>query len=176
MAEELGARQREAEAHRAEAQRSWQQREEALETQRRELTAAFEKLMKQSDDSYMEREGKIASQIVALEQRIESVQNTNASLRSELASAARARDLAGAEAERKEEAIRQLHWRFEDAMGSWKRTEDMLERRVAQAIAEADASRDSMIKQINDAHHEIEKVLFFKNYFFVQWSEALYLF
>jgi chromosome segregation ATPase len=158
MAEELASRQREVETSREEARRAWQQREEALETQRRELTAAFEKLMKQSDDSYLEREAKIASQIVSLEQRIESVQNTNASLRSELVSATRARDLASGELERKEETIRQLNWRFEDALGSWKRAEDALERRVAQAIAEADSSRDSMIRQIHDAHHELEKV------------------
>ena len=156
--EELKSKQRDIDIAREDIRRQHVLRDEAIDTQRRDMTIAFENILAQREDSFSQREHEIATQITALESRIDNVQQENMKLRGEVANLSRAKEKLIGDVDRKEDQIRQLNWRYEDACSSWKKIEDQLQRSLQQALDEVELCRDSLMKQISDSQHELDRV------------------
>jgi chromosome segregation ATPase len=156
--DELKSKQRDIDIAREEIRRQHALRDEAIETQRRDMTAAFEKIISQRDGSFAQREDEIATQINALESRIDNVQQENIRLRGDISNLSRIKEKLSGEVDRKEDQIRQLNWRYEDASANWKKVEDQLQRSLQQALDEVELCRDSLMKQISDSQHELDRV------------------
>lgn len=159
--EEIKAKQREIDNYREDIKRQQYQRDEAIESQRRDMATAFDKLMAQREQSFSQREQDIANQISSLEARMERIQDDNMKLKSELHSTTRTKDQCVADIEKKDEQIRQLNWRFEDSAADWKKQEDQLQRNLQHALTEVNLCRDTIMKQISDSQHELDRVGYF---------------
>lgn len=157
-AEEVKSRQNELDKCRDDMRRMQTERENALSLQRRDMTSAFEQLVAQREATFSQREQEIVGQIASLEKRIESTHTENTRLKSELADTLRQRDKMSLDAERREETIRQLQWKIDDSLETWKRREDALERSLHEALNEVNLCRDSLMKQIGDSQLDIDRV------------------
>jgi chromosome segregation ATPase len=143
--EELRAQGREVEALKSDIRRLNAQKDEVLESQRRDLTQTFENILQQREESFVAKEREIASQVSILESRFESLQTDNTRLKSELAASLRKRESLAEELAAKEEARRQLQWALDDERAVKAQAENMHAHAVQQLTLEI-----SMLKENTD--------------------------
>ena len=157
-AEENKSKQREIELLKDDITRLNASRDDALEAQRRDLTQTFETLLKQREESFIQKERDIAVQITQLDSRFEQLQTENVRLKSEVSDLHRRNEMLSEEVSAKEENLRQLQWHMDDERISRQEAEDAVERRLQQVSLDLTLEKDKSGRLVADLQHQLEKV------------------
>jgi cell division protein FtsB len=157
-AEENKSKQREIQLLKDDITRLNASRDDALEAQRRDLTQTFENLLKQREESFIQKERDIAAQVTQLDSRFEQLQTENVRLKSEVSDLHRRNEMLSEEVSAKEENLRQLQWRIDDERMSRQEAEDATERRLQQLSLDLTLEKDKSGRLISDLQHQLEKV------------------
>ncbi|RYZ88426.1 MAG: hypothetical protein EOP04_09435, partial [Proteobacteria bacterium] len=132
-------------------------KEEALEGQRKDLTATFEAIIQNREESFQEKESEIASQIHLLEKRVEKIHSENAKLKSETKDAKLLITRLEDEVESKEQKIRQLQYDLDDLHRQKEGIEDTLKREVSTLTVELKTLKDIQYELKLDHQQQLEK-------------------
>ena len=122
-------------------------REESLESQRRDLTTTFEQLILHREKHYGAREKKLGAQILALDEKFETLNTENSRLKSELQGSQRVVESQQKDLLQDKEKLQGVQWQLEDERSNKQRLCDALERQVQSLNAEVDALKDSAEEQ-----------------------------
>lgn len=157
--EENNSRIKESNSLKAEIQRLYITREEALELQRKDLTDSFEKLMRQRDDSLTSKERKVGEQIMILDSKFEQLQTENNRLKSENNECRRNNEQLVEEARNRDDLCRQLQWTLDDERISRQREEDNMKRQIQQAQLDLNQSRDALLNASSEFQRKLDKAI-----------------
>ena len=158
-AEEISRRQREIDRLVEENRNLQNLKESSLESQRKDLTASFEKILSQREEIYMERERQLETKFSALQITFEKIRAEN------LESKAEARDMrikmeaTVSDNIMKEESIRKLRWAMEDQRLKNEDTEDTLKRKLLSALNELQQNKVTAADTKANFVKEVENVL-----------------
>lgn len=158
-AEESQAKNREIDGLKQDLQRMATSRDEAMESQRRDLTHTFEQLLRQREEAFVSRERDIAAQVAALESRFEQLITDNSRLKTELQESHRRVETSTDDVLLRDDHIRQLQWRLEDERVTRQQLEDDLKRKLAAAALELVAEKDHSSKELSDVNSRADKVV-----------------
>ena len=156
--EEVKSKTREIEALKSDLKRSVLSREDALESQRRELTATFESLIAQRDDSFLSKERDVSIHVAALESRFDTIQTENMRLKSELHIATSRGDLLGEEAVRREEYLRQITWRLDEERRLRMVEDETIQARAQDVVRNALSAKEDFASQLAEYQRKLDKV------------------
>jgi hypothetical protein len=134
-------------------------RENALESQRYDLTTTFENMLQQAHNSKESTERDIAKQIGELELRYERIQTENHRIKSERDETNRLCEQLRDELSAKEELRRQTQWQLDDERSVKTVADDTLQRSLRQALIDLAGCKDSKVKEISDLQKTITKVI-----------------
>ena len=158
--EEVKSKLREIAILKSDLRRSTVTREEALESQRRDLTTTFEALLQQRDETSVVKDREVAEQMSALESKFDTIQTENIRLKSELANSRCRVDLLSEESLRREEYLRQVQWRL-DAERESRSSEDRDSiTRLQQNLTEALSAKENLTTLLRESQRACEKVLY----------------
>ena len=118
-------------------------REDSLESQRRDLTTTFEQLILHREKHYGAREKKLGTQILALDEKFETLNTENSRLKSELQGSQRFVESQQKELLQDKEKLQSLNWQLDDERGNKQRLCDALERQVQSLNTEVDTLKDT---------------------------------
>ena len=156
--EEVKSKQREVAALQSDLRRATSSREDALESQRRDLTSTFESLLQHRDDTFLEKERTVAEQMNSLEAKFDIIQTENTRLKSELANSRCKVDLLSEEALRREEYLRQVQWRLDSERENRSSEDQQAILRLQQSLAEVVSAKESLTLQLRESQRAYEKV------------------
>jgi hypothetical protein len=135
-------------------------KEDALDLQRADLTATFEQLMQQREESFLHREDDIHLQITALDQRFEKLQNENLRLKEALRESRSQVERMDEVQSQKEDRLRQLQYQLEDEAQSRIAAEDLLKRQINALQLESQRLNDARAKDKLDWESLCDQVSF----------------
>lgn len=135
--------------------RAYKDKEEALETQRKELTHAFDAMLKERDFLYTQKELEIGSQISLLENKLETILNENSRLRTQGDLQRHKIDGLSVELSTKQEELQSSRWRFEDDLRA--KSEELV--KTIKNLQEKEADLRYAQEVIFSKDREIEKVI-----------------
>jgi DNA repair ATPase RecN len=127
-------------------------KDEAVENQQRDLTIAFEQIVKQREEQITQREAVLVHQIALLDQRLERLSTENMALK-----AKHERDIE--EITRAKEANRQLHYQIGQSSRANEQMEDSLGRQVSTLQYEMSKLQDQRNREKQELESQVEKVL-----------------
>eukprot|EP01031_Cornospumella_fuschlensis_P033287 gene33287-40270_t len=133
-------------------------KEEALESQRKDLTATFEAIIQNREESFQEKESEIASQIHLLEKRVEKIHSENLKLKTETKDAKLLSTRLQEDVEAKDQRIRQLQYDLEDLHRQREHAEDALKREVSSLTVELTALKDAQDKLRYDQQQQLDRL------------------
>jgi chromosome segregation ATPase len=134
------------------------QREDALESQRRDLTSAFENIINQRELTFHAKEQEIAQQISMLDRRFEQLQTENLRLKNELTASQHDVERLSAEVSSLEENKRLLQWQVEDLHNKNIFADDALQRKLQQVSTELSAAKEIAHREKFELEKKLEKV------------------
>lgn len=135
-------------------------KDEAIEIQRRDLTAAFEQIIQQREEQITQREGELVHQMSLLDQRFERLSTENMTLKANLRDTKTQHERDVEEVGRLEEANRQLNYQIEDLTRIKEQIEDSLKRQVTNLQTELSKIQDQRKMEKHELESQIEKVRF----------------
>eukprot|EP01035_Chromulina_nebulosa_P038010 gene38010-51333_t len=156
-AEEIRSRNWEIDRLRSEIHSNNIQREESLESQRKDLTEAFENIIHMRENSFADKERHIAEQIILLERRFEQLQTENSRLKADLVDAHTECEKLSTSMSRQEESRSQLQWLFEDERSQKLANEDSMKRQIQKLSVDLSVTKETAAKRTFDLENEIEK-------------------
>lgn len=140
-ADEISRRQREIDRLVEENKSLHILRDSCLESQRKDLTASFEKILSQREEIYADRERQIESKLASLQNIFEKLRDDNLESKAEVRDMRIKLEASIAENILKEDAIRKLQWTLGDQVLKKEEAEDNLKKQLQAAFNE--------IKRIN---------------------------
>jgi len=156
--EELRSKIRDIENLKYEIQTLHIQREESLESQRKDLTNAFEQIINQRENSFNEKERGIAEQIMLLEKRFEQLQTENSRLKSDLSDAYNESSKLSTAISRLEESRSSLQWVLEDERSQKIAVKDAMKREMQKLTLDLSIAKEGAAKRVIELENEIEKI------------------
>jgi hypothetical protein len=157
MTEELKLKDRDIESIKEELKRAYLSRDEALESQRKDLTHTFEQLMSHREESMKKKELEIASNILMLNSKFEQLQTENSRIKNDYLTVARKHEVLVEELNAKDEINRQLQWRLEDERVNKQLHDDSSQRTVQQLTLDLSLTKDNLTQEIHELRHKLEK-------------------
>lgn len=156
--EELKGKQKEIDNLKLELKRIAIARDEALESQRKDITSAFELLLQQREESFTSKESEINDQIIQLGNRLEQISTDNTTLKSQLSSANRRIEELVTEGSNKDDMIRKLQWRLEDERTIKLQSDEALHKNIQQITFELNTLKISSSTEVEELKSAYSKV------------------
>ena len=156
--EGIRIKQREIDNLMGELERANTIRQDSLDTQRRDLTESYERILAQRDSAQDAKECDINRQINELSIRFEGLHTENSRVKSELAAALRVSDALTSEVADKEEARRRLQWQLDDERAQKTAAEDGVHRQLQRAQLDLAVLRDTSAKEADELRKTVDKV------------------
>lgn len=153
------AQAREIETLKADIRRLGAQKDEILESQRRDLTQTFESLLQQREESFAAKEREIGSQVSLLEARFEALQTENTRLKADIAACQRKRETLTEEAAGKEEARRQLQWALDDERAARAQADSAHAHALQQLTLEISMLKENAEGDVGELRRKLAQVL-----------------
>lgn len=158
--EEAQSKAKEIEYLRKEIRNAHVQKEESLESQRKDLTDAFEKILHQREDSFSSKERDIAQQIHVLDNRFEQLQTENTKLKKELSVSCQKVEELTKDTSSLEENKRLLQWQIEDLRNSTVVSDDAMQRQLQEMTKQVSNLKEALQRDKFEYERKIEKVWF----------------
>ena len=158
-AEEAKAKDREISLLKADNRMLAVARDEALESQRRDLTETFEGLLKQREMAYSKRETDIGAQVSALESKFDQLNTLNSRLKCDLQDSRRRAEAALQESASREERCQQLQWMVDDERTRATEMADVHARQMNIAQTALSSAQASAAQQQRELQSQIDRLL-----------------
>jgi hypothetical protein len=147
MTEELKARQKEILGLKADLRRLQTSREQALQSQRHDLSSTFENMLTQREAAFKEREKSLTDHLALLEGKLEETRLEALRVKTDASSGVRRIEQLGEELLQKDEQKRQLSWQLEDVRGAKATDAEAHRRREGDLERELDSLRDTLVSR-----------------------------
>jgi hypothetical protein len=156
--EELSRKQHEIDLLKDEYRCLLAMKDQSLESQRRDLTQSFEKIIAQRDAASLEKDRQVSSKVSALEGTFEHIRAENMRLKAEFLEACRGRDSIAVELLQRDHMVCQLQLQLSDGALKNQQSEDALHRKLdtmERELATTKASALETLKHLNQVRRMV---------------------
>jgi chromosome segregation ATPase len=158
MNDEINAKNREVDQLRHDIKICQMQRDDALESQRLDLTNTFEGILTQRENEFHQIETQINSQVNDLEKKFESLTTENMKLKSDVSASARQMEGLTVEGQAKDDRCRSMQWQLKDFMQMAQSEQTELNSKIQQLQFVIDTLKDEKGQMSNAFEMDIAKV------------------
>lgn len=160
MNDEINAKNREVDQLRHDIKICQMQRDDALESQRLDLTNTFEGILTQRENEFHQIEKQINSQVNDLEKKFESLTTENMKLKSDVSASARQMEGLTVEGQAKDDRCRSMQWQLKDFMQMAQSEQTELNSKIQQLQFVIDTLKDEKGQMSNAFEMDVAKVLY----------------